>query len=146
MHRLYFLVFGFVIVSCGATKQAPTQSDSILYNKWVLVQLNGNRIKSDQPLFLEFNRTNKVSGFAGCNSLGGEYVLGEDQRIRFADLITTHRYCDQAELEGQVLEMLNAVTHYSIQAQTLILKSSSGVLVAEYAQVNEGVTRGMLEQ
>ncbi|MDY0201315.1 MAG: META domain-containing protein [Tenuifilaceae bacterium] len=146
MRRLCFLVLGLVMVSCGATKQVPTQIESTLYNKWVLVQLNGNRIKSDQPLFLEFNRTSKVSGYAGCNSLGGDFVLGEGQSIRFSDLITTYRYCDQAELEGQVLDMLNTVTHYSIEAQALTLKLSNGVVIAEYTLVNENVTRGMLEQ
>lgn len=146
MHRLFYIILGLVMLSCAAVKQLPMQSDSSLYNKWELVTLNGSSVVSSQPLFLTLSTDSRVGGFVGCNSLGGEYVLGEEQSIRFANLITTHRYCEQAGLERQVLDMLNAVTHFNIEVQSLMLKSVDGSVVAEYTLINEGVARDMLEQ
>ena len=151
MYKLFFLMFGLVVVSCGSVKQTPTptpiatQNLDVLYNKWELVLLNGNSITTDKSIYLEFTRSNQVNGFAGCNIMSGEYVLGEGQSISFTNLITTYRYCHQADLEARVIEMLNVATKFSIESQTLMLKSGDGATIAEFTQINKGVSPEMIE-
>ena len=144
MHRWLFCLLGLVLMSCGPAKQVLTPDASSVYNKWKLELLYGDSIAITEPLFIELSEGNRIGGFVGCNSLAGEYTLAEDQSIRFTNLITTHRHCRHAKLEGKVLNMLSEVTHYAIEGKKMRLKIDGGIVVAECFLLKEPEFRGIL--
>ena len=57
----------------------------------------------------------RVTGFSGCNTFNGNYILEEGNRIRFSIMAATLRACpDVAINESEVLEVFNLADNYTI--------------------------------
>jgi len=65
---------------------------------------------------------NRVTGFAGCNTLTGAYTLEDGNRIRFSNMGVTMMACPDVDFnESSFLEVFNLADNYTINGDTLTL-------------------------
>lgn len=144
-----FLSLFIILIGCNTSKKTPTMEDDLALNyKWELSMIEDQPIKDEnikgEVPYIEFTGENRISGFLGCNRLMGFYKLNNGHRLSFDQLGTTRMAClEMGELENHLLEVLNKVASYTIQDQTLTLKSEQGDLLAIFtkAEKNEIVNK-----
>ncbi|MDT7827532.1 META domain-containing protein [Pricia sp. S334] len=101
--------------------------DQIVEKYWKLKTLEGQDIQMAENQEREVYFTlktdeNRVQGFAGCNTLSGEYQLEEGNRIRFSKMATTMRACPDVEFnESKFLKVFELADNYTINGDTLSL-------------------------
>ncbi len=105
-------------------------TDYRLHDIWVLEELNGKKISSEDfskefPMLEIYASTNKFSGFAGCNRMNGSLFF-EKGKLRFINIATTKMMCENSNKEGEFLTALQSTTTYSIGENRLILSNPSG--------------------
>ena len=105
-------------------------TDYRLHDIWVLEELNGKKISSEDfskefPMLEIYASTNKFSGFAGCNRMNGSLFF-EKGKLRFINIATTKMMCENSNKEGDFLTALQSTTTYSIGENRLILSNPSG--------------------
>lgn len=105
-------------------------TDYRLHDIWVLEELNGKKISSEDfgkkfPM-IEINAsTNKFSGFSGCNQINGSLFF-EKGKVRFINIASTKMMCDNFYQETEFMNTLQNITTYSIGENRLILSNPSG--------------------
>jgi len=105
-------------------------TDYRLHDIWVLEELNGKKISSEDfskefPMLEIYASTNKFSGFAGCNRMNGSLFF-EKGKLRFINIATTKMMCENSNKEGEFLTALQSTTTYSIGENRLFLSNPSG--------------------
>ncbi len=92
---------------CPEEDGGSIEEESLFGQEWKLLKIDGEVI-GNNPVYLEFNAEDeRFSGNAGCNHMGGGYILDGDQ-IEFGQTAVTLMYCEQyMDLEGKVLEKIN---------------------------------------
>lgn len=105
-------------------------TDYRLHDIWVLEELNGKKISSEDfgkefPMLEIYASSNKFSGFSGCNRMNGT-IFFEKEKLRFIDIVTTKMMCDNSYKETEYLTTLQNITSYSIGENRLILSNPSG--------------------
>ncbi len=137
---LFLSLFSLVLISCGGNKKsdndAPadetaieqTDFDQQIAGKyWKLILLEGQKVEmaenQEREIFFTLNADdNTVSGFAGCNSITGEFELEEGSRIRFSNMGITMMICpDVAVNESEFMEVFELADNYTIYNDTLSL-------------------------
>ncbi|MEW5929068.1 MAG: META domain-containing protein [Gemmatimonadota bacterium] len=114
----------------GAAAEGPGPAASVAGREWRLVELNGRPAGSGAggraaTLRLDGER---AGGFAGCNTFGGGYQMGESS-LTFATLAATRMACEQGmELEREYLATLEATRSWRMTPQGLELLGERGVL------------------
>lgn len=99
----------------------------IVEKYWKLKTLDGKDIEmaenQEREIFFTLkSQENRVTGFAGCNGISGEYTLEEGNRIRFKNMATTMMICpDVAVNESEFLEIFELADNYTIQGDVLSL-------------------------
>ena len=122
------------ILSMNVGKRAPlatfkraSMDNPIVEKYWKLISLNGKAVKmtanQEREIFFTLkNQDNRVSGFAGCNSISGEFILEKGNRIRFNNMATTMRACPDINVnESELLNVFNTTDNYTINVDTLSL-------------------------
>ena len=120
--RAIFLC-GFGLLSCVAQAQTPRTFPSNV--QWRLVSINAAPARSQDHASLRIETEGgRAFGSTGCNRWMGA-ITGIDERLRFAPLAVTRRYCAGAggEIERQFVAVLNAAPLWSLQRGALILTS-----------------------
>ena len=105
-------------------------TDYRLHDIWVLEELNGKKISSEDfgkkfPMMEIYASTNKFSGFSGCNQMNGA-LFSEKEKLRFINIVTTEMMCDHSYKETEYITTLQNITSYSIGENRLILSNPSG--------------------
>ncbi len=145
---LFLSLFSFVLISCGGNKKANNnnnnnnnnnasanastveQSDfdqQITGKYWKLILLEGQAIEmvenQEREIFFTLNaQNNTLGGFAGCNSITGEYKLEKDNRIRFKNMGITMIICPDVPVdESEFMEVFELTDNYTIHKDTLSL-------------------------
>lgn len=108
-------------------------TDYRLHDIWVLEQMNGNTVTTsdfskDLPSMEINSTTNKFSGFAGCNRMGGSLFF-EKGLLRFTNIITTEMLCEPTNKEDAFLKALQSTTTYVIGNNRLTLSNPDGELL-----------------
>ena len=120
--------FGVMITTAcnsgtGTTPSTPEpQRDqpAITGIHWKLVSLEGqaeNMEESpEQERYIVLDTAgNRVSGFAGCNSILGTYALEEDMRIHFSNMGLTARLCPDGDIdEHAFMEVFALADNYTM--------------------------------
>ncbi|MFD1160951.1 META domain-containing protein [Hwangdonia seohaensis] len=108
-------------------KKAESTNQPIVEKYWKLKTLKGKDVEmaENQELDIFFKlktEDNRVAGFAGCNSLSGEYTLEKGNRIRFKNMATTLKACpDFAVNEAEFLKIFELADNFTINDDVLSL-------------------------
>lgn len=108
----------------AATGTTPP-ADGITNKYWKLITLEGQPVKmapgQEREAYFMLRDSSRVTGFGGCNGIGGTYTLQAGQRIRFSNMLGTLRFCQGVESEAPFLEVFNLTDNYSLSGDTLTL-------------------------
>jgi len=105
-------------------------TDYRLHDIWVLEEMDGQAVTKD-----DFNgrdvpnmeidiKTNRFSGFAGCNRMTGGLFFEKDL-LRFTNAASTKMACPNMEAESTFLKNLQSGTTYKIENNRLYLSNGS---------------------
>ena len=137
MKHLAILISIIILKSCGSSKDVVSlrnttdmTTNEIISGAYILEELNTTNV-TDNKLILEFDsKTNKVSGFAGCNRFFGTYsTVGNT--ISFSELGATRMMCqeDANKIEGRMFKALAEVSSFELSKGKLSLKKDETVLI-----------------
>ena len=102
---------------------------------WHLVQVGGESMTLSADSFNIILNENGLGGRGACNSLLGQYAVGEKLQLRFSALGSTKMLCPENEqLEMQLIKILSKTTHYDIDYDMLMLIADGTVLAIFKAQ------------
>ncbi|GAA4320222.1 META domain-containing protein [Compostibacter hankyongensis] len=126
---ILFLSLALLLGACGTQKSASggksKKTAALEDTRWVLTEMKGQPVvlpAGGKEVYIYLNSDKKsISGFAGCNGIGGSYSTGEKSTIHFQTL-STKMYCQSGmELEDFMLKALNEADHYHIEGKKLYL-------------------------
>ena len=126
---LLLVLLTFIVIGCNSAKNTNLQSkdDTITEKYWKLKTLDGKAItmkkNQEREIFITLKTDeNRLTGFAGCNSLSGEYTLEEGNRISFKNVAVTMKMCPDVDLnESELLEVFELADNYTIVNDVLSL-------------------------
>ena len=126
---IVFTMIAMITISCNSDKKKnkDTLTNSITEKHWQLKTLEGQDVaKADnleREIFITLNTdTNSVTGFTGCNTISGEFILKEGNRIEFKKMLTTLKMCpDTAVNESELLKIFEIADNYTIKDNILSL-------------------------
>lgn len=138
---LFLSLLSLVLVSCGGNKKAENDAtpvdetvveqqdfdQDIAGKYWKLIILEGQDVEmvenQDREIYFSLNADdNAVSGFAGCNTITGEYELEEGNRIKFNNMGITMMMCPDVDVdESEFMEVFELTDNYTIHNDTLSL-------------------------
>lgn len=101
--------------------------NQIVEKYWKLTTLEGQDVQMSENqerevYFMLKTDENRVTGFAGCNTMTGTYTLEEGNRIRFSQMGVTMRACPDVDFnESEFLNVFNLADNYTINRDTLSL-------------------------
>jgi len=101
--------------------------------KWKLIKLYGKKVKTHgkEACTLKLNsRDGRYSAYAGCNTLGGNYVMPSSAAISFSNSIATMMICDKMDTEKRFSKMLGETVSYTLQDNILQLKKGKSEVLA----------------
>lgn len=108
-------------------KKGDMDNEPIVEKYWKLKTLEGKDIKmsdkQEREIFFTLkSQDNRVTGFAGCNTIGGEYTLEKGNRIRFQNMLTTLKTCPDVDFnESELLKVFELADNYTIVDDVLSL-------------------------
>jgi heat shock protein HslJ len=123
---LCLLIFIMILSACAS-------QDTGLIGNWKLTAYGPpdsvTPAVSDAEATLTFG-DGTVTGNSGCNSLGGEYEVDDDQ-ITFGAITSTLMACDDARMaqESAVTQVMSGTADFEIEGQTLTITNNELVLV-----------------
>ncbi|MEO5790288.1 META domain-containing protein, partial [Gelidibacter sp.] len=121
------------ILSLNKAKKAPLAefkkeaNAPIVEKYWKLKTLEGKEVKmsknQQREIFFTLNsQDNRVTGFAGCNTISGAYTLEEGNRVRFNNMATTMMMCPDVDVnESEFLKIFELADNYNINGDILSL-------------------------
>ncbi len=125
-----FILIAVFLMSCSSSdKTAKVTNTPLKKTSWTLYQLNGNPVKSEKDVTINFNESdNKTYGNAACNNFTGTYILS-GKNLSFNPLASTKKMCPELEYETVYLKSLQNTVSYKISGNELSLYDSSGTLL-----------------
>ena len=133
---ILFLCFPILFTFSAREIEAQSAAASPIENiTWQLAMLNGKAItveSNQRRPFMRLNAENKGLGaYAGCNTIGGDYEIKNDQ-LKIKPGPMTMMFCEgKMELEQSFIKALESVTSWKIEEARLIL-SAGEKAVAEF--------------
>ncbi|MFK7832438.1 MAG: META domain-containing protein [Winogradskyella sp.] len=118
--------------SCDSSKKAIEKSPKMtetLSGTYYITQL-GNADVSSNKLVMTFDETtNKVSGFAGCNTFFGSYKI-ENNTLNFSDIAASKKLClqDVFSVETQFFKSLKSVNAFAIVDNAISFSENDTIL------------------
>ncbi len=121
-------------------KKAATENQ-IVEKYWKLKTLEGQDIQmtenQEREVFFTLKTAeNRVTGFAGCNTMTGKYTLEDGNRIRFSKMGVTMMACPDVDFnESEFLKVFNLADNYTINGDTLSLNAGRRAPLAVFEAV-----------
>jgi heat shock protein HslJ len=122
-------------------KQTDTALDltgkCILDTRWRLVELMGKPVAADErfPFIHLQAKEGRISGFGGCNSIGGSYELKAGNRVRFTNMASTMMACPDMNMEQEFFNVLDMTDNFACDGQTLFLHKARMAPLAKFEAV-----------
>lgn len=129
MKNLVYAVALLFLAACSP-KLAPDQKWPD--KKWTLYELNGTTsLKgAERDITFQFNTAEqRISGYGGCNQVGGPYTMDAKGSLKFGLLISTRMACPDMSTEDALMAALPAVDSYEVKGSELWLKKGEQVLM-----------------
>ncbi|RYY29889.1 MAG: META domain-containing protein [Chitinophagaceae bacterium] len=120
------IVAGVGLAAChnAAKSQTDRPKASLTNTYWKLSMANDRPVvtpDNSREIHIKFrNEGSTLLGFAGCNGLGGNYVLSGENGIRIT-AITTKMYCDRMETENFLTNAITKADNYRVTGEKLSL-------------------------
>lgn len=140
MKKSLTLLLGVATIALFAASCCPCRKASnrnhlpLLSTEWSLVQMDGKNISSlfeaEESPRLILNADGSFGGFAGCNTMGGQYQIAPSEApsqkditgaVSFANIMSTKRYCPNDQVEMALFKFLSEVDAYTIEGNRLYL-------------------------
>lgn len=122
----YFLpvISFFVLVSCANT--VDTLNIKPLEGDYKVIEINGNKVSSEEILF-NFNTVgNRISGNTGCNQFSASFHQ-EGNEVAFSTPMNTRKYCEgKMETENQLLSFIEKASRFDYTGNEVIFYSEAG--------------------
>jgi uncharacterized lipoprotein NlpE involved in copper resistance/heat shock protein HslJ len=102
---------------------------------WKLVQLNGVKCKAkdSKKYFIKLNsKDGRFTTYAGCNTIGGNYVMPSAFAISFSNTMATMMACKNMDIERHFSKMLGDVDSYVLKDTILQLKKGKKEVLATF--------------
>ncbi|WP_178991683.1 META domain-containing protein [Winogradskyella schleiferi] len=120
--------------SCDSSKRAIELKETIqekLSGTYQINQLKKEDVLSNKITISFDDTSNKVTGFAGCNSFFGSYTL-ENNKVAFSNLAASKKFCsnDILKFENQFLESLRAVDTFSKRGDTIFFSAEDDIIIS----------------
>lgn len=131
-HMLSLLIIALALSAC--TAQSTEEAPASILGAWKLTAYGP--VNDPVPAVenaeagLTFNEDGTVTGTSGCNGLGGDYTVQDDQ-ITFGKFVSTLMACEEplmAQEEAAHRVMTDTAT-YKIEGSTLTITNNDNVLV-----------------
>ena len=151
---LFISLFSFVLLSCGGNKKSDNEAttddtmseqintDQVITDKyWKLIKLEGKDVtmaenQERETFFILKTEDNTVGGFAGCNSITGEFELKDGNRINFKNMGLTMMMCPDVNVnESEYMEVFELADNYTIHNDTLELNVGKRAPLARFAAI-----------
>jgi heat shock protein HslJ len=132
--KKYLLVLFVICLAISAC--SPKSTSTSLFGTWKLTAYGSANSPipavSDAEASLTFNSDGTVTGNGGCNGLGGDYEVKDDQ-ITFGPIMSTLMACDDPRMtqEGTFTQVMNETASFQIDGNTLTITKDNTVLVFE---------------
>ena len=130
LFSLTLLLVTLLATSCCDCRKRAKLEKPLVGTEWQLVQIMGRDFNAEgdsYTLLLHDNGT--VTGQGDCNRLTATYKLTPTRSLSFEELGSTRMLCPNFEMENIFFDMIESVTHYEMDAESMILLSN-GTLVA----------------
>ncbi|TDU40496.1 heat shock protein HslJ [Gelidibacter sediminis] len=108
-------------------KSGILEPSPVVEKYWKLKTLEGKDVKmaenQDREMFFTLkSQDNRVTGFAGCNTINGQFELEAGNRIRFYNMATTLKMCPDVDVnESAFLKIFEIADNYTISGEELRL-------------------------
>lgn len=92
--------------------------------KWKLVSLEKKKVSQvgKKAYYLKLNsKDGRFTAFTGCNTIAGNYAMPSSETLSFSEVIMTRMACPDITLESAFSVMLEEVTRYKLDKETLTL-------------------------
>lgn len=137
MKRLVGLAIVLIFAGCTSESQQELEEtgvdQSVLLHAWELVELHGSGVHIEKPVYIAFHKSNKVTGFAGCNRLNGKFTVKAGARISFGQLGVTRMTCPDIEVENKFLKTLKAGGKFKVNKNKMMIETEDGQEVAVFS-------------
>lgn len=137
MKKIITVLFAAVLVSgcCTSCRWRVKNAMPLEGTVWHLVRVGGESVTLDSDSFNIILNENSLGGRGACNSLLGQYAVGEKQELRFSHLGSTKMLCpDNEELEMRLIKILSETTHYEVDYNMLMLINNGTIKAVFKAQ------------
>ena len=113
------LALTVLLFSACAQPSVKPQNQSLENTKYKLVSFGMKRMAVPPKAWIQF-KEGRYSGNAGCNGMGGAYIL-EDKQLTIKPGMSTLMACPQMGLETKFRQELDKVTTYRVEGKILVL-------------------------
>lgn len=96
-------------------------------SEWRPIEIAGEVMPADTPLFIRFEADRKVAGHGGCNRMFGSYTH-DKAALRIGPLATTRKACQSHIMKNETafVKALEATRVFVRDATKLTLKDGQG--------------------
>lgn len=151
---LFLSLFSFLLIGCVGNKKSDNQAtddeitteqlndNQVITEKyWKLIKLDGKDVEmvenQEREIFFTLKtQDNTVVGFAGCNSITGEFELEDGNRIHFKNMGITMMSCPDVDVnESELMEVFELTDNYTITDDVLHLNVGKRAPLAVFEAV-----------
>lgn len=118
----------------STSSNAMMEPDELYATSWDLAELNGTTIIADDDdySYLTFTPgTNRITGYTGCNYIGGTITMRDVNGITFSPVATTNRVCADNTIDAVLFPALRDVDSWAIVNDDLVVYKN-GKAVARF--------------
>lgn len=122
-------------------KKVEMANNPIAGKYWKLKTLEGQEVvmadNQEREIYFTLKTgENTVTGFAGCNTLSGEFMLEDGNRIRFVNMTTTLKACPDVDVnEVDYLKVFELADNYTVKDDVLSLNVGKRAPLAVFEAV-----------
>ena len=99
--------------------------DKLEGKKWHLAFYKDQEVVYKEAMsehaYVQFLEDMTLNGYTGCNSFQGAYQLGDAQKIKFSNIISTLKACPEMDTEAKLLATLNNTEAFGFEEYDLYL-------------------------
>ncbi len=138
--KFLFSLFALMMLtdSCNSSEKAiettnikkRDMAQSTFTGSYILTHIENTEAVSKKLTIMFDEKSNKVTGFAGCNSFFGTYTV-QNSDITFNNISTSKKFCrkDIIDAERQFLNALNRVNTFTVKDDVLSLLENDTTLL-----------------